>query len=138
MIEEIKQDNNCIVRAFENNSISILQEDINNKKIYYFKASDVAKVLDISHIRSSIQNYDSDEKGVRKVHTLGGDQDVLFLTSQGVYRLLYNSKKDIAKKFRKWVGNILDDIIPKIIQSIPINNLKYMLFEIFYFYKTNF
>jgi hypothetical protein len=33
------------------------------------------------------------------------------LTSQGVYRLLYNSKKDQAKKFRKWAGNILDDII---------------------------
>ena len=38
-------------------------------------------------------------------------QDTIFLTSQGVYRLLYNSKKEIAKKFRKWAGNILDDII---------------------------
>ena len=102
----------CIVRAFENNSISILQENINNKTVYYFKASDVAKVLDISQIRSSIQNYDSDEKVVRKVNDLRGcDQDTTFLTSHGVYRLLYNSKKDIAKKFRKWVGNILDDII---------------------------
>ena len=35
----------------------------------------------------------------------------MFLTSQGVYRLLYNSKKEAAKKFRKWAGNILDDII---------------------------
>ena len=112
MIEEIKEDNNCIIKAFENNPISILQEDINNKKVYYFKASDVAKVLDISQIRSSIQNYDSDEKVVRKVNDLRGcEQDTTFLTSQGVYRLLYNSKKDIAKKFRKWVGNILDDII---------------------------
>jgi len=25
--------------------------------------------------------------------------------------VLYNSKKEIAKKFRKWAGNILDDII---------------------------
>ena len=29
---------------------------------------------------------------------------------QGIYRLLYASKKPIAKKFRKWAGNILDDI----------------------------
>jgi len=28
MNEEIKEDNNCIVKAFENNPIAILQEDI--------------------------------------------------------------------------------------------------------------
>jgi hypothetical protein len=34
-----------------------------------------------------------------------------FLTSKGVYRLLYNSKKIEAEIFREWVGDILDDII---------------------------
>ena len=113
MIEEIKADNNCIVRAFENNPVSILYEDINDKKIYCFKASDVGKVLGILNIRQSIQNYDEDdERVVRKVYDPHGTlQDTIFLTSQGVYRLLYNSKKEIAKKFRKWAGNILDDII---------------------------
>ena len=112
MIEEIKQDNNCIVKAFENNPISILHEDINNKKVYYFKASDVGKALDILNIRQSIQNYEDYEKVVRKVYDLRGcEQDTIFLSSQGVYRLLYSSKKEIAKKFRKWAGEILDDII---------------------------
>jgi len=40
MTEEIKEDNNCIVKAFENNPIEILQEHINNNKVYFFKASD--------------------------------------------------------------------------------------------------
>ena len=112
MIEKIKTDNNCIVRAFENNPISILHEDINNKRVYYFKASDVGKVLGIVNIRTSIVNFDDDEKVVRTTYSLNsGNPDTLFLTSQGVYRLLYNSKKDVAKKFRKWAGNILDDII---------------------------
>jgi prophage antirepressor-like protein len=113
MIEEIKEDNNCIVKAFENNPIAILQEDINNKKIYYFKASDVGKVLGIVNIRSTIQNYEEeDERVVRNVYDpYGTPQDTIFLSSQGVYRLLYNSKKEVAKKFRKWAGNILDDII---------------------------
>ena len=84
----------------------------NNKKRYYFKASDVAKVLDIKHIRSSIQNYDDDEKIVHNVIDLRGiSQENTYLTSRGVYRLLYNSKKNIAIKFRKWVGDLLDDII---------------------------
>lgn len=112
MIEEIKQDNNCIVKAFENNPISIIKDDVNNKKVYCFKANDIGNVLGILNIRQSIQNYEDDEKVVRKVYDLRGcEQDTIFLTSQGVYRLLYNSKKEVAKKFRKWAGAILDDII---------------------------
>jgi prophage antirepressor-like protein len=112
MTEEIKEDNNCIVKAFENNPIAILHEDINSKKMYYFKASDIGKALGIVNIRSTIQNYDDDERVVRNVYDpYGTPQDTIFLSSQGVYRLLYNSKKELAKKFRKWAGNILDDII---------------------------
>ena len=111
MDEEIK-DTNCIVKAFENHPVSILQEELNNKKIYWFRANDIGKVLGLSNINVSIQNYDDHERGLRKAYTPeGGTQHALFLTSHGVYRLLYNSKKDIAKKFRKWVGDILDDII---------------------------
>jgi prophage antirepressor-like protein len=112
MIEEIKTDNNCIVKAFENNPISIIHEDVNDKKIYYFKASDVGNVLGIVNIRTSIMNFDEDEKVVRTTYSSNsGNPDTIFLSSQGVYRLLYNSKKEVAKKFRKWAGNILDDII---------------------------
>jgi prophage antirepressor-like protein len=112
MIEEIKEDNNCIVKAFENNPISIIKEEKDNKKIYCFKASDIGKALNIVNIRTSIQNFDGDEVVVRTTYdTINRKQETLFLTSQGVYRLLYSSKKDIAKKFRKWAGNILDDII---------------------------
>ena len=100
-------DPNCIVKAFQNNNISIIK-DKDNK--YYFRGSDVAKALEITNIRSSIQNFTSKEKGVRKVDTLGGPQDIIFLSSHGVYRLLYSSKKKMAEQFREWVGDILDDI----------------------------
>jgi prophage antirepressor-like protein len=55
-------------------------------------------------------------------------QHTSFLTSQGVYRLLYTSKKEVAKKFRKWAGNILDDIIfnesTELKRQIEINEKK--------------
>ena len=105
MNEEIKEDFNCIIKAFENNNVSIIHDDINNKKTYWFKASDVAKVLDLTNIRVSVQNYDDTEKGVRKAYSShSGNQETLFLSSQGIYRLLYSSKKPIAKNFRKWIG----------------------------------
>ena len=57
-------------------------------------------------------NFDEDEKVVRTTYSSNsGNPDTIFLSSQGVYRLLYNSKKEIAKKFRKWAGNILDNIV---------------------------
>jgi prophage antirepressor-like protein len=112
MAEEFKEDNNCIVKAFENNPIAILQEDVNSKKVYWFKASDIGKALNLVNIRTSIMNYDEDERTVRTTYSSsGGNPETIYLSSQGVYRLLYNSKKEVAKKFRKWAGNILDDII---------------------------
>lgn len=106
--ELIKEDSNCIIKAFENNNITIIKEEPNR---YLFKASEIGKILDLTNIRMSIQNFDEDEKCVRKAYTVRGDKDMIFLTSRGVYRLLYNSKKPEAKRFRKWVGDILDDII---------------------------
>ncbi len=97
----------CIVKAFENTNISILQKDTE----YFFKASDVASALEITNVCRTIQNFTDKERVLQKCHTLGGPQDVVFLTSRGVYRLLYSSKKKIAEQFRDWVGDILDDII---------------------------
>jgi prophage antirepressor-like protein len=78
----------------------------------YIKASDIGKVLGIVNIRTSIMNFDDDEKIVRTTYSSNScNPETIFLTSQGVYRLLYNSKKEVAKKFRKWAGSILDDII---------------------------
>jgi prophage antirepressor-like protein len=110
--ENKKENANYIVKAFENHEILIVHDERKNVNEYLFKAFDVAKVLEISKIRNSTQNFEDDEKVIRKdTDSIGRSQETIFLTSRGVYRLIYNSKKAIAKKFRKWVGDILDDII---------------------------
>ena len=83
-------DPNCIVKAFENTHIAILQENISDKVVYWFRSTDIGKSLELSNIRAYIQNFEDNEKGVKEVDTLGGRQKVLFLTSHGLYRLLYN------------------------------------------------
>ena len=56
---------NQITRLFENHPIFILKEvDVNNKNQFYFKASDVGKVVDIVNIRQSIHQFDEDERCV--------------------------------------------------------------------------
>lgn len=99
-------DVNCIMKIFENNKVVILNE--NNR--FFFMANNVGKVLGLTNIRASIQNYDDDERVVKDIDTLGGKQNVIFLTSDGIYRLLYNSTKPEAKKFRKWASKILNDV----------------------------
>ena len=54
MIEPIN--NNCIIKAFENNPIAILQENVDNKKVFYFKAIDIGKAIGIKNIAQNIQN----------------------------------------------------------------------------------
>jgi len=67
----------------------------------------IGKALKLSNIAVSIQHYDEDERVIRKAYdTTNREQDTSFLTSQGVYRLLYNKKKEGAKKFRKLAQEI--------------------------------
>jgi len=43
-------------------------------------------------------------------HSVGGLQDQWFLTIDGLYEVLFISRKPIAKEFRKWVRSILEEI----------------------------
>ena len=53
---------------------------------------------------------DEDEKGIYNVYTLGGNQDMWFLTEDGLYEVLMQSRKPIAKQFKKQVKQILKQI----------------------------
>jgi hypothetical protein len=84
---------NCIVKAFENNPISIIEENIDNKKIYWFRASDIGNALKLSNINVSIQHYDEDERGLRKAYTPeGGTQQALFLNYKYLISLFFVQK----------------------------------------------
>lgn len=70
----------------------------------WFVAKDVCDVLDIEWKGSgSLGPLDDDEKGVRKVNTLGGDQEMTIISESGLYTLIIRSNKPQAKPFRKWV-----------------------------------
>lgn len=78
-----------------------------------FKASDIGDILGIKHIRSTLKDYDEDEKVLKNTSTSGGAQECLFLTECGMYRMLSRSNKPVAKPFQKWVSSILVDIRKK-------------------------
>jgi prophage antirepressor-like protein len=74
-------------------------------------ASDVCDVLGIVNVSQALAGFDSDEKGIRNLYTLGGKQTLLTVYEPGLYKLLFKSKKPEAKRFQKWVTN---EVLPSI------------------------
>jgi prophage antirepressor-like protein len=85
----------------------VIKGDVNNP---LFRASDVGNVLDISNIRTSIISFNDTEKVVHTMDTLGGTQQVTFLTEKGLYKILFKSRKPIAEKFQNWVCDVIKEI----------------------------
>ena len=75
-----------------------------------FKAKDVAEWIGHSDTSTMVNTVDDDEKGTKIICTLGGVQQCLMLTEDGLYEVLMQSKKPIAKKFKKEVKKILKQV----------------------------
>lgn len=77
-----------------------------------FLAKDVAEWIeyDTSSVHKMLANVDDDEKVRKNVPTLGGTQESWCLTENGLYEVLMQSRKSIAKQFKKEVKEILKTI----------------------------
>ena len=99
-----------VVKAFNSNQ---LHTEIVIKGTYdepLFRASDIGEILEIANIRTTIQNFDDTEKVVHSMDTLGGIQQVTFLTEKGLYKVLFKSRKPIAEQFQNWVCDVIKEL----------------------------
>lgn len=82
----------------------------------WFCAKDVCEAIGISNSRDAIDKLDDDEKGVGISDTLGGPQQVTFVSESGLYTLLLRSQDavtpgTVAHRFRKWVTT---EVLPQL------------------------
>lgn len=75
-----------------------------------FLAKDVAEMVSVNNHRDLLSRVDDDEKVVGLTDTLGGSQQTTFLTEDGLYEVLMQSRKPVAKQFKKGVKQILKEI----------------------------
>jgi prophage antirepressor-like protein len=75
-----------------------------------FKADDVATWIEHSNVSAMIANIDDEEKQLLQVGTLSNSYSAWFLTEDGLYEVLMQSRKPIAKEFKKHVKEILKQI----------------------------
>jgi hypothetical protein len=77
----------------------------------WFIAKDVCDVLGIANPRETLRNFPENEKGVSTTDTLGGKQDMLVVNEPGLYRLIFQSRKSEAERFKTWV---FAEVLPRI------------------------
>ena len=78
----------------------------------WFVAKDVCDILNIQNSNDTVRKVlDEDEKGIAKIYTPGGMQDMTVISESGLYTLSLRSNKDEAKPFRRWVTH---DVLPSI------------------------
>ena len=76
-----------------------------------FRASDVAEWLGLANTRDMVSRVDEEE--LRKLNLRSRSGDTWFLTEDGLYEVLMQSRKPIAKQFKKGIKKILHEIRTK-------------------------
>lgn len=83
---------------------------INNEPCFVGK--DVALILGYKEPRSAVsKKVDDEDRGVAKIETPSGVQDMTIINESGLYSLILSSKLPTAKKFKRWVTN---EVLPSI------------------------
>lgn len=77
-----------------------------------FVAVDIATVLGYSNARKAVYAHVDEEDRLKAiVETEGGKQEVVCVNESGLYALIFGSKLESAKRFKRWVTN---EVLPAI------------------------
>lgn len=101
-----------------NNLQTIKEQELLGKdfKVYgtlenpLFLAKDVAEWIEHSNVSTMLSNIEVEEKELIQIGTLNNAYSAWFLTEDGLYEVLMQSRKPIAKQFKKEVKKILKEI----------------------------
>ena len=78
----------------------------------WFVGKDVAEALGYADPKSTIsKKIDNEDKGVSKMATPSGTQEMTIINESGLYSLVLSSKIPTAKKFKRWITS---EVIPSI------------------------
>ncbi len=75
-----------------------------------FLARDVAEWIEHSRASEMLKGIDKEEKLMQTIIASGQRREMWFLTEDGLYEVLMQSRKPVAKEFKKKVKNMLKDL----------------------------
>lgn len=83
----------------------------------WFVAADVCRVLELGNTTNAVARLDDDERETVNLNTLNsnegirGNPNATIISESGLYALVLTSRKDAARRFRKW---ITAEVLPSI------------------------
>lgn len=78
----------------------------------WFVGKDVATALGYEKPTDAVRKHtDMEDRGISKMETPSGTQEMTIINESGLYSLVLSSKLPTAKKFKRWVTN---EVIPSI------------------------
>ncbi len=77
-------------------------------KEYWFHATGVCKALGFANVGRTIGNYCDDDEIYQEIHD---GKSTWFISESGCYGLAFQSKKEGAKKFKRWLKH---EVLPKL------------------------
>ena len=100
--------NEIMTWNFENSTVRTMVKDGE----VFFVGKDVAEILGYTRTADAIRAHvDGEDKGVGKMQTPGGVQEMTVINESGLYSLILGSKLPSAKRFKRWVTN---EVLPSI------------------------
>lgn len=100
------------IEIFKNNEFGEIRTTLIDDEPW-FVGKDVAKALGYGEGKSlpnAVANHvDEEDKGVIKMMTPGGEQNMTIINESGLYSLTLSSKLPEAKKFKRWITH---DVLP--------------------------
>lgn len=100
---------NELMYSFENNNVRVIMQE--NEP--WFVAKDVCDILELTDVSMSLKRLDERDKLVQTVFVSGQNRNVSTINESGLYDLIFTSRKEEAKKFKRWVTS---EVLPSIRQ----------------------
>ncbi|MGW8190165.1 BRO family protein [Sphingomonas hankookensis] len=80
--------------------------------VAWFVANDVCGALEIGNSRQAVARLEDDERDcVTTNDAIGRERETTVISESGVYALVFTSRKEAAKRFRRWVTQ---EVLPAI------------------------
>ena len=91
------------LEIFENKEFGQVRTVTRDGEVW-FVGKDVAEALGFTNSRDAIATHVfDDDKGVEIIDTLGGKQKMTAINESGLYALVFGSRLESAKRFKRWV-----------------------------------
>lgn len=97
------------LKIFNNNEFGEIRTILDEQGEPWFVANDVCKALELTNVTVAVGRLDEDEKSKFNLGLSGGATNVV--NEYGLYTLIMASRKEEAKKFKRWVTH---EVLPAI------------------------